>query len=69
MNREQQAAALARAMAMIGTERKVCAHCQQPLGEKSYADPLHTPRSAALECGLDPQTVYRTIRNAKRGAA
>ena len=60
-------ATIARALALIGTPREVCEKCGAPTraGTKFYGGMVHTARSAALTCGLDPQVVYRAVRKAK----
>ena len=59
---------IAAALALIGKKRPVCPICQRPLVAASYVDATHTPRSAAIACGLDPQLVYRAWRKMKAQA-
>lgn len=56
------AAMLAQALALIGQPRTLCAHCGAPSGSAAYGGTTHTPRSAALAVGVDPQAVYRAVR-------
>lgn len=65
MNRADTAAALTRALALIGTQRDVCPTCGHS-GGMTYGGTVHTVRSAALAVGLDPQVVYRAVK--KKGA-
>ena len=64
-----QSAALARALALVGQPRDVCPTCggdvRAPMGG-SYLG-THTPNSAALACGIDPQSLYRQLKRMKKG--
>lgn len=67
MNRADTAAAVARALALIGTPRTLCPTCGTPTDAKVYGGDVHTVRSAAMAVGLDPQVVYRAVK--QRSAA
>ena len=50
---------VAQAVALIGTVRTVCPMC----GAQSIVGlGLHNPNSAAMECGVPPQDVYRAYK-------
>ena len=62
MTRAERAAALARALAMIGTEKDRCPACHRPPGQVIHGHQPHSPYSAARACGIEPQSVYRALK-------
>lgn len=69
MNRAETAAALERALALVGQEKAPCAACGRPPGPVAYGKHAHSAYSAARACGIDPQLVYRAIKRKAKAAA
>lgn len=69
MNREERAAALERALELVGKEKEPCATCGRPQGPVVYGHHAHSAYSAAKAVGIDPQHVYRAIRRRSQAPA